>query len=407
MNRQASPVRIQAAGHARPAHHAVSGPAHRWRSAVPKLSQFVSEHLLLLPIGAGIALMWANVYPASYYDFSYRNAFAVNEVAMTLFFALVAKEVVEATAPGGVLHDWRRTIVPVIAAAGATIVPALLYVAFVRWADEPMLDWGWTVTFATDVALAYVIARLIFPRHPAVPFVLLLALASDAFGFVAMASFYPMSELQPDVAAGFMIAALALAAALRWMRVRSFWPYILAPGALSWAALYLGGFHAAFALVPILPFLPHAARDPGFFVDARPDAKDALNRFELWARHPAQIALFFFALINAGVPFRGLELGALGVPAATLIGKPLGILAAAGIAVVAGFHLPPRVGWRELIVVGFIAATGFTVALFFASATVAPGILLRETTMGVLIGTSSIAVAFAAARVLRVGRYSR
>jgi Na+:H+ antiporter, NhaA family len=262
------------------------------------------------------------------------------------------------------------------------------------------------VTFATDVALAYVLVRLIFPRHPIVPFVLLLALAADAFGFLAMALFHPMREIQLGVAAVLMIGALALAAALRSMRVRSFWPYVLAPGALSWAALYFGGFHAAFALLPIMPFLPHAARDPGFFVDARPDAKDALNRFELWARHPAQIALFFFALINAGVPFRGLELGTLGVPVATLIGKPLGILVAVGIAAMAGFHLPPRVGWRELTVVGLISATGFTVALFFASATLAPGILLRETTMGVLLGLISIAAAFAAARMLHVGRYS-
>jgi Na+:H+ antiporter, NhaA family len=407
MKREASPATTHAAGHARAVHHAISAPSHRWRAAVPRLSQFVSEHLLLLPIGAGLALVWVNLWPLSYYELSYQWAFTVNEVAMTLFFALVAKEVVEATVPGGVLHNWRRATVPVIAAAGATIVPALFYVAFVRWADEPMLEWGWTVTFATDVALAYVIARIIFPRHPAVPFVLLVALASDAFGFVAMAVFHPMSELQLDVAAVLMIAALALAAALRWMRVRSFWPYVLVPGVLSWAALYLGGFHSAFALLPIMPFLPHAARDPGFFVDARPDAKDALNRFELWARHPAQIALFFFALINAGVPFRGLELGTLGVPVATLIGKPLGILAAVAIAVMAGFHLPPRVGWRELTVAGVISAAGFTVALFFASATLAPGILLRETTMGVLIGLSSIALAFALARVLRVGRYSR
>jgi Na+:H+ antiporter, NhaA family len=171
--------------------------------------------------------------------------------------------------------------------------------------------------------------------------------------------------------------------------------------------LYFGGFHAAFALLPIMPFLPHAAQDPGFFVDARPEVKDALNRFELWARHPAQIALFLFALINAGVPLRGLELGTVGVPVATLIGKPLGVFVAVAIAGIAGFHLPARVGWRELIVAGVISATGFTVALFFATATLAPGILLRETTIGVLIGTSSIAAAFATARMLHVGRCSR
>ena len=118
MNRQASSATTHAAGHVRAVHHAASAPARRWRAAVPRLSQFVSEHLLLLPIGAGLALVWVNLWPLSYYEFSYQWAFMVNEVAMTLFFALVAKEVVEATTPGGMLHTWRRTIVPVIAAAG-------------------------------------------------------------------------------------------------------------------------------------------------------------------------------------------------------------------------------------------------------------------------------------------------
>ena len=348
-----------------------------------------------------------NLWPESYYPFIYKIAFAVNEVAMVLFFALIAKEVVEATIPGGVLHHWRRTTVPVIAAVGVTIVPALLYGQFVEWVDEPMLERAWTVTFATDVALAYVLARVIFPNHPAMPFTLLLALAADAFGFVAMALFHPVRDLNLAVALILMAAALGIAFALRTMRTRSFWPYMLVPGVLSWAAFYYGGFHPAFALLPIMPFLPHAARDPGFFVDARPDAKDALNRFELVARYPAQIALFFFALVNAGVPFRGLEEGTWGVPFATLIGKPIGILAAVGIAVIAGFHLPPRIGWRDLLVIGVISCAGFTVALFFASATLAPGILLRETTMGVLIGLVSIVLAFVLARVLCVGRYSR
>jgi NhaA family Na+:H+ antiporter len=391
------------ATHAR--HHA---PEHvrRFRTTVPRLSRFVTEHLLLLPLGAIIAMTWVNLDPESYYPFTYSIAFAVNQVAMVLFFALVGKEVVEATVPGGVLHSWRRTMAPVIAAAGATILPALLFIAFVQWADEPMLERGWTVTFATDVALAYVIARLIFPRHPAVPFTLVIALAADAFGFIALAAFHP-SDLHLGFAAALMTTAIVITLMLRSWRVRSFWPYVIAGGGLSWSALYLGGFHPAFALLPVLPFLPHAPRDPGFFVDASPEAHDALNTFERWARYPAQVALFFFALVNAGIPFRGLEWGTLAVPAAVLAGKPLGILVATGLAVLAGFRLPERVAWRELIVIGFITATGFTVALFFATAIWAPGILRRETAMGVLIGLSAIGLAFAAARLLRTGRFAR
>ena len=98
------------------------------------------------------------------------------------------------------------------------------------------------------------------------------------------------------------------------------------PAALSWFAFFWSGLHPALALVPIMPFLPHAARDPGFFVDAAPDARDTLSRFEIWWRYPAQVALFFFGLVNAGVPLHALEPGTWGLPIAVLAGKPLGVL---------------------------------------------------------------------------------
>jgi Na+:H+ antiporter, NhaA family len=67
----------------------------------------------------------------------------------------------------------------------------------------------------------------------------------------------------------------------------------------------------------------------------------------------------------------------------------------------------PRVGWRDLIVVGLITAVGFTVALFFATGVLAAAQLLRETKMGVLLGLGAAGLAFAAARALRVGRFAR
>ena len=122
------------------------------------------------------------------------------------------------------------------------------------------------------------------------------------------------------------------------------------------SALYWSGLHPALALVPIMPFLPHAARDPGFFVDASPGSRDTLSRFEIFWRYPAQVALFFFGLVNAGVPIGAFEEGTWALPVAVLVGKPVGILFGAGLAVVAGLHLPHRVGWRDLFAIGFIAA---------------------------------------------------
>jgi len=203
-----------------------------------------------------------------------------------------------------------------------------------------------------------------------------------------------------------LAGAIGIAAGLRWSRVRSFWPYLLAAGSVSWIGFLLIGLHPALALVPIMPFLPHAARDPGFFVDARPHARDTLSQFELWWKYPAQVALFFFGLVNAGVPMGALEAGTWGLPIAVIAGKPLGVLIGVGLASLAGLHLPHRVGWRELLVGGLIAAMGFSVGLFFCDALLPPGQLRSEMRMGVVLSLVGAPLALVAARLLRVGRFS-
>jgi len=380
---------------------------HAWRGAVPRLSRFAVEHLLLLPLGGLIALVWANTGPESYFGFTHAISFAVNDVAMVLFFALITKEVVEATAPDGVLHPWRRALLPVIASIGATMVPAMIYMRVVDVLDEPVLAIGWPVSLATDIAVSYFIARIIFRPHPAIPFLLLLAIASNILGFLALAIWHPTEDIRLGGGALMMAVAIGVAFGLRRARVRSFWPYVLAAGSVSWYALFWSGFHPALALVPIVPFLPHAARDPGFFVDARPTARDALSQFEIWWRYPTQVALFLFGLVNAGVPLHALEAGTWGLPIAVIGGKPAGILIATGAALAAGLHLPRQVGWRELIVVGFAAAIGFSIGLFFCTALFPPGQLRSETSMGVLLSLAGAPFALATARLLHVGRFAR
>src|SRR4029434_2501793 len=154
---------------------ALRGLKHRLRTSVPRLSRFAVEHLLLLPLGALIALVWVNAAPESYYSFTFAISFAVNDVAMMIFFALMTKEIVEATAPGGVLHTWRRAMLPVIASLGVSVVPALTYSRVVEALDEPVLSLGWPVTLTTDLAFAYFIGRAIFRSHPMISFLLLLA----------------------------------------------------------------------------------------------------------------------------------------------------------------------------------------------------------------------------------------
>jgi NhaA family Na+:H+ antiporter len=182
---------------------------------------------------------------------------------------------------------------------------------------------------------------------------------------------------------------------------------VLGAGGVSWFGLFWSGWHPALALVPIMPFLPHAARDPGFFVDARPNAKDALSQFEVWWKYPAQVALFFFGLVNAGVPMGALEAGTWGLPIAVIVGKPVGLFLGVGLALLLGFRLPQRVGWRELIVSGLIAAIGFSVALFFCAELFPPGQLRSEIRMGVLVSLAGAPLAIIAAKMLGVGRFAR
>jgi len=390
--------------HQEPTHRA--HVTHRARPAgMPRLWHFATEYLLLLPIGAIIALVWVNTAPESYFRVTGALRFAVNDVAMTLFFGLMTKEVVEATVSGGVLHPWRRAALPVAASLGLTLVPLALFAIVVPVFDEPRVLQGWPAVFATDVAFGYFAARVIFGRHAAVPFFVVLAIAANCLGLVALA-LTRADALYPAVAISLMTLALTLAGMLRQLRVRSLWPYLLGCGGFSWCALYFGGLEPAFALLPVLPFVPHARRDAGFFVDAPPAAHDPLSRFEKIFRHPAQIALGLFGLVAAGVPLKALDWGTLSLPLSVVVGKPVGLLAGVAVARAFGLHLPSAVGWRELPVIGLIASVGFTVALFFATASIGPGPTLSAIKMGALISTMGVLVAVIAATLLRTGRFA-
>jgi NhaA family Na+:H+ antiporter len=346
--------------------------------------------------------------PGTYYQATYPMAFAVNDVAMVFFFGWITKEVVEATLPGGVLHSWRRAALP-IALSGVVVTGSVVAFAMaVRLVEAPMLEQAWVATTAMDLAFGYFVARVIFgPTSAVVPFFLLIALSANAIGFGLLAQTSTFREAWPGLGAVLMAGAVGYAGLLRTLRFTSFWPYILGAGGLSWAGFYFAGLHPALALVPIVPFLPHGKRDPGFFVDAKPTARDTLSRFESWCRHPAQAALFFFGLVNGGVPLHALEQGILALPLALVVARPLALLAGAGFAVASGLHLSKSIGWRELVVLGFVSSIGFTLALFFASATLGVGQALNETRAGALLSVTAGLFALGAAWLLGVGRFAR
>jgi NhaA family Na+:H+ antiporter len=246
------------------------------------------------------------------------------------------------------------------------------------------------------------VARIIFPAtHPGIPFLLLLAIADDALGLIVLAVFYPSGPLSVPALVGFMAAAVLLALWLRRRRTQSFWPYVIGPGALSWAALYLGGFHPALALVPIVPFMPHSPRDLGVFDPREAYQPDTLNRFEHWWATPVQFVLLLFGFANAGVPFEQIGAGTYYVLAGLLLGKPIGILLFSRVAQLAGGSLPPGLRMGDLLVVGVVASIGFTVSLFFATAAFPGGAALAETKMGALLSFVAAPLALVVSRLVR------
>ena len=370
----------------------------------PGLARFVLDNSLLLLAGTAAAVVWANLDVGSYDRVAHPLHFAVNDIGMVFFFALAAKEVFEATLPGGALASPRRAFSPLAAAVGGMVVPALIYVGL-TWARGPAdLARGWAIPCATDIAFSAMVARVIFPAgHPAIPFLLLLAIADDALGLIILAVFYPSGALSFSALALLMAAAVLAAVWLRRRQVQSFWWYVLGPGVLSWAALYAGGFHPALALVPIIPFMPHSRRDLGVFDEREEYQPDTLNRFEHWWATPVQVILLLFGFANAGVPLTEIGAGTYYVVAGLLLGKPIGILLFSGMARLAGGNLPPGLRFGDLFVVGLVAAIGFTVSLFFATAAFPEGAALAETKMGALLSFVAAPLAIAVSRLLGVG----
>jgi len=383
--------------------HAVPAPRgdRRWAA---RLFHGVLNRFLLLPLGAIVAIVWANTDAETYFRFSHALAFPVNEIGMAFFLALIAQELYEALMPGGVLRSWRHWAAAVIGAVGGLIGSVVAFLMFVGLRHELVLASAWPVAAAVDMAAGYYVLRLIYPRRAGVVvFLLLMAAVIDVIAMAVVSVQAPGFELHP---AGFGLLVLALlgAVALRRRNVRTFWPYWLGCGPVSWLALYWMGIHPALALIPIVPLLPHDARKTEVFAD-RLD-RDPVHHAEHEWNVVAQIALFLFGLVNAGVILKQVDTGTWAVLLAALVGRPVGILAAIALAVNAGLHLPRRMHWPDLAVAALATTSGFTFALFLGSAALPLGAVQQQIMVGALATASGAALTVGLARLLSVGRFA-
>ncbi|MEM1068760.1 MAG: Na+/H+ antiporter NhaA [Planctomycetota bacterium] len=331
--------------------------------------------------------------------------FIINDILMALFFAIAAKEVWESLLPGGALANPRKAATPLLATLGGILGPALVYLggAYLTGTSAD-LGRGWAIPCATDIAFSYLIARIIFGAgHPAIAFLLLLAIADDAAGLLILAIVYPQAPIVPTWLL-LTVGSMGLAYVMRKSRVHSHWAYLLGPGALCWWSFYQANIHPALGLVPIIPMLPHAHTDLGLFAKAELERNDTLNEFEHFWKTPVEFFLGLFGLANAGVVLSSLGAGTWLVLAGLLVGKPIGITAMTLLAE-KGLKLqkPTGMDYRHVVTLGMVAGIGFTVALFVSvAAFTVPGPILDSVKMGALLSFGAAPLAIIMGKALRI-----
>ena len=355
--------------------------------------------------------------------------FLINEIFMVFFFGIATKEITESVLPGGALNPIRKALNPLMGTLGGVFGPAgtfflLAWIFYGGSGDFGTVANGWGIPTATDIALAWLVARVIFGNgHPAINFLLLLAVADDAIGLGIIAVFYP----DPDhpVAPSWLllvVTGMVAAYAMRRFGVRS-WPfYILIAGGLSWVGLVKSGIEPALALVVIVPFLPGHSNGHDLYQDdsyelehGHPsDESDVrepvglqhqhapLDDFEHQLKLPVDFGLFFFAFANAGVAFSSITEVTLIVIMALIVGKAIGITLFSWVGVKLGFPLPEGMGVRHLFVAAIIAGLGLTVALFVAGKAYEDPVFQDPAKMGAVLSAGAALIAFIFGRILKV-----
>lgn len=392
---------------------------------------------IVLLIAAAAALIWANSsFSASYHalwhlpvsfgigsdTFTPSLHFIINDALMTVFFLVVGMEI-RREIHEGALSSLRQASLPIMAALGGVIVPALIYLGL---NTDPSRLQGWAVPTATDIAFAVGVLALLGRGIPSTVRIFLLAVAiiDDIIAVLIIAVFYSggLDGL------GFAVAGLGILLVLAFQRLGfgSAFAYLL-PGAIIWTGLLMAGAHPTLAGVVLGMMTPVVSRPtrerPQDMVanaaqklrdhDAAADAYHLtvpLRQLRLAQRellppvvrvqmtlHPwvAFGIMPLFALANAGVSLGGIDLAATdpqwvmaGVALALVLGKPLGVVGMSWLMVRLGWcQLPLGVSWQGVVLVGLLAGIGFTMSIFIAMLAFEHEALLGAAKLGVLAGS--------------------
>jgi NhaA family Na+:H+ antiporter len=396
---------------------------------------------IVLLAAAALALIWANSPAAASYhhlwhmpltigigdwQVSQSLHFLINDGLMTVFFLVVGMEI-RREIHEGALSSLRQATLPMAAALGGVVVPALIYLALNR--EAPGSN-GWAVPTATDIAFAVGVLALLGRSIPGNVRVFLLALAiiDDIAAVLIIALFYSGGLNYEGLA--IIALGIVMVLALQRIGIGSAYAYVL-PGVVVWAGLLLTGAHPTLAGVVLGLMTPVVsarlrerpqdtlarvaqelsdampAQDPNRWTQplrqlriAQRELLPPVTRVQL-ALHPwvAYGVMPLFALANAGVSLGGADLASAGQPIlfgvllALVLGKPLGVISVSWLAVRFGWcELPPGVSWGGVCLVGLLAGIGFTMSIFIAMLAFADANLLEAAKLGVLAASLVSAV---------------
>ena len=346
----------------------------------------------------------------------------INDGLMAAFFLLVGLEI-KRELVAGELASVKKAALPIACAIGGMIVPAMVYWMFNRTGIGAR---GWGIPMATDIAFALGALALIAPRAPigAKVFLTALAIVDDMGAVIVIAFFY--SETIGWSALGAAAVLLLILIGFNAIRVRHLWPYLFV-GVVFWYFVHESGIHGTVAGVLLAFTIPTHTRINATEFSRK--ARALLDRFDhtetgdllvltskgqqetLFAlEHASQsvtapilrlehalhnfsafVVMPLFAFANAGVrisgPVQYASIG-LGVLAGLIIGKPLGITAAAFVAVKSGIaNLPDGISWRSLLGYAWLAGIGFTMSLFIAMLAFGESRPVNAAKLGILAGS--------------------
>ena len=283
----------------------------------------------------------------------------INDLLMAIFFFFVTLEIKREFIQGE-LSNLKKAMLPIIAAVGGMIVPALFYVV-INFGNSETLQ-GWAIPSATDIAFSLGILSLLGSRVPISLKIFLTALAIiDDLGAILIIAFFYSGDLSVSYLSLILISYLFLLI-LNKLGIKKFIPY-LAVGIFMWFFTYKSGIHATIAGVLLASTIPHRIKNKDFSLLIK--IEHAISPYVAFMIMP------LFAFANAGVSLEGLTISSLMMPVplgillGLFFGKQIGVMFFSFFAVKFGVaQMPDNSNWFSLYGVSILTGIGFTMSLF-------------------------------------------